>query len=133
MTAIIIGGWAVFIPFITPAPLDPPPPPSSITVIATAYSCADHPDNPMFPCNTTRWGYDPLQPGAACPPDWAHRAISVPTRGILTCDDTPLHSTLYGLPHVDIRVGSHEEAVQWGIREIEIEWIVPMGQEGKGR
>lgn len=131
MTAIIIGGWAAFIPFIAPAPMEPPPPP--ITVVATAYSCDNHPDNPMFPCNTTRWGYDPYQPGAACPPDWAHIAISVPGRGVMVCDDTPLHSTLYGLPHVDIRVISHEEAVQWGIREIQIYQIAPMGQERKGR
>lgn len=131
MTAIIIGGWAAFI-LIAPNP-PPDPPPVVITVIATAYSCDDHHDNPMFPCNTTRWGYDPLQPGAACPPDWAHRAIYVPSWGILTCDDTPLHSTLYGLPHVDIRARSHEEAVQWGIREVPIQWIVPIvGQERKG-
>lgn len=107
------------------APLEP------VAVIATAYSC-DAP-SPMYPCGTTRWGNDPLTDGMACPPEWASIAFIVPTQGLLSCDDTPRHSTLYGLPHVDIRMVSHGEAVAWGIREIVIYRIVPpvRGQERK--
>ena len=109
MTAFVLGVLAMAGVVLTP-----------VTVTATAYSCENHPNNRMYPCNTTRWGYDPLQPGAACPPQWAHTAIYVPKRGVMTCDDSGRYDSLYGLPHVDIRVTSHDEAVQWGIREIVI-------------
>ena len=104
-----------------------------VTVIATSYSCADHPDNRMFPCQQTRWGYDPLQPGAACPTTWAHTAIYVPKRGVMTCDDSGAYDALYGLPHLDIRVGSYDEAIAFGIREMVVYRVVlpRWGQERK--
>lgn len=105
-----------------------------IPTTATAYTCQDHPANRMFPCGTTRWGADPTTEGMACPPEWARMALFVPGRGVLTCDDTPRHSTLYGLPHIDIRARSYDEAIAWGIKEIVIyRWILPArGQERKG-
>ena len=122
MTAFVLGVLAMAGVVLTP-----------VIVTATAYTCENHPDNRMYPCNTTRWGYDPLQPGAACPTTWAHTAIYVPKRGVMTCDDSGAYDTLYGLPHVDIRMGSHEEAVQWGIREIVVYHVVlpRWGQERK--
>lgn len=109
-------------------PLEP------VEVIATSYTCQDHPSNAMFPCNTTRWGADPLTEGMACPVLWARMGFFVPGRGVLTCDDSGRYDSLYGLPHLDIRVGSYDEAVAFGIRRMVIyRWIAPLsGQERKG-
>lgn len=127
MTALLALYLAV-VAIPAAVPLEP------IRTTGTAYTCQDHPANAMFPCQTTRWGADPTTEGMACPPEWARMALFVPTRGLLTCDDTPRHSTLYGLPHVDIRVATHGEAVTWGIREIVVyRWELPRwGQERKG-
>ena len=97
-----------------------------VTVIATSYSCDNHPDNRMFPCGQTRWGYDPLQPGAACPTTWAHRTLYIERIGIRRCDDTGRHDYLtvggYTRPHIDARMG-FDEAVQWGIQTTSV-WIL---------
>jgi len=127
MTALLLALLALPATITAAVPLEP------VYTTATAYPGQDHPANSMFPCGTTRWGADPATQGMACPPEWARMALFVPTRGILTCDDTPRHSTLQGLPHIDIRVSSYDEAIVWGIREIVVyRWIVPMrGQERK--
>jgi hypothetical protein len=127
MTALLLALLALPPTIAAAVPLEPVP------VLATSYTCQDHPANNMFPCNTTRWGVDPAMDGMACPSDWARMGLFVPTQGLLTCDDSSRHDTLYGLPHVDLRVVTYDEAVTWGIKEIVVyRWIVPVrGQERK--
>ena len=111
---------AVLIAFLFPLSGHASP---GIPVTATAYSCEAHPDNPMFSpgmCIVTAHGGDPHQPGIACPDDWAGRVYYVPGFGRLICDDTPYRRTLFGLPHVDIRVPTYQMALVVGIGEM---WI----------
>jgi len=127
MTALLLALLSLPATITAAVPLEPVP------VWATAYTCQDHPANNMFPCGTTRWGADPATDGMACPSDWARMALFVPTRGILTCDDSGRYDSLYGLPHIDLRVPTYDEAIAFGIREIVVYRIVPMrGQERKG-
>ena len=83
--------------------------------VITAYSCQPHVNNPMV-CGTTRWGYDPLTSGAACPVLWRERKIIV-DGVVYRCDDTPRHDYIYGLPHIDLRLPTYEQAVNHGIQE----------------
>lgn len=118
---------ALFALFLAVASIPAAVPLEPVAVIATAYSC-DAP-SPMYPCGTTRWGNDPLTDGMACPPEWARMAFIVPTQGLLTCDDSGRYDKLttggVELLHIDIRMGSHEEAIEWGIRKIVIYKIRP--------
>jgi len=65
---------------------------------------------------------------------WARMGLFVPGRGLLACDDSGRYDSLYGLPHLDIRVATYDAAVRFGIRTIVVyRWIVPLrGQERKG-
>jgi len=56
---------------------------------------------------------------------WAWLGLMVNT--ILTC------ASIYGLPHLDIRVGSYDEAIAFGIREMVVYRVVlpRWGQERK--
>lgn len=115
-------------PTPTPAPITKtttvPTPAPRYRVYATGYSCQPHSNNPMTNspgmCQITRWGYDPHQPGMACPVEWAERLFDVPGFGVLRCDDTPRHGWIDGLPHIDIRM-SYQDAWAWGVRYIEVE------------
>lgn len=89
-----------------------------IEVIATAYTCDPHPNNPMTShpdmCKVTRWGGSNVgSPGMACPVSWRLSAWHVPGYGRLVCDDTMRADleTYRGLPHIDLRVQSYEEAL----------------------
>ena len=130
MTALLLALLSLPPSIAAAVPLEP------IRTISTAYSCDA--GSPMYPCNTTRWGSDPLLPGVAAPPEWAGQSLYVPQHGVLTVDDTGKYDELVldgvARPHVDIRVDSHGEAVAWGIRKIVVyRWIVPVrGQERKG-
>jgi len=55
------------------------------------------------------------------------------TRALLACDDSGRYDSLYGLPHLDIRVGSYDEAIAFGIREMVVYRVVlpRWGQERK--
>ena len=127
MTALLALLLSLPVSVAAAVPLEP------IRTTGTAYTCQDHPANRMHPCGTTRWGADPLTDGMACPPQMARMGLFVPGRGVLTCDDSGRYDSLYGLPHLDIRVGSYDEAVAFGIREIVVyRVIVPRwGQERK--
>jgi hypothetical protein len=127
MTALLALLLSLPVSVAAAVPLEP------IYTTATSYTCQDHPSNRMFPCGTTRWGADPLTDGMACPVLWARVGLFVPGRGVLTCDDSGRYDSLYGLPHLDIRVGSYDEAIVFGIREVVVyRWIVPVrGRERK--
>lgn len=129
MTALLALYLAV-VAIPAAAPLEP------VEVWATAYSCDA--ESPMFPCNTTRWGNDPLLPGIACPIAWAHQKLYIPRIGERSCDDTGKWEFLtvdgYTRPHVDLRLATYDEAIRFGIREIVVyRWELPRwGQERKG-
>ncbi len=95
-----------------------------IDVTATAYTCERNPQNPMSApgmCQHLANGStDVMSAGIACPRSWLGQAFDVPGFGVLVCDDTPARETLYGLPHVDIRLPTLQAARVWGIRTITI-------------
>jgi hypothetical protein len=137
MAAFIVLGWAAFVGMTSPEPLqgaqttespmiqvyaleERVPPLESLTAYISAYTCQPVAANPMNPCNTTRWGSDPFTHGAACPESWAWRRVLV--EGVwYDCDDTPRHSFIDGLPHIDLRLPTYTAAVRWGIQIIDIE------------
>jgi hypothetical protein len=121
MAAFIVLGWAAFVGMTSPEPLqgaqttespmiqvyaleERVPPLESLTAYISAYTCQPVAANPMNPCNTTRWGSDPFIDGV-----W------------YDCDDTPRHSFIDGLPHIDLRLPTYTAAVRWGIQIIDIE------------
>lgn len=89
-------------------------------VILTSYTCETGSHNPMYPCGQPRWGGNAYGPGLACPVAWRNRRFELPGYGTFRCDDTPLNESLYGLPHVDLRVPTVYEARQIGIRRLTI-------------
>lgn len=95
----------------------------TVTAFVTAYSCEAHPNNPMGGlCGAPRWGQpgDQWSPGLACPVEW--QGYTVRVRGyVYRCDDTPRNSYIEGMPHLDERVSSYDEAIGLGIRIIEVE------------
>lgn len=93
---------------------------AGITVIATMYTCDNHPRNPMYPCGPLRWGGNRNSAGMACPVSWRNRKMEVPGYGVLRCDDTGAYDTWNGLPHIDIRVSSYEQAAAFGFRRMVI-------------
>jgi hypothetical protein len=136
MTALfIVGTWAgVVLPFITPAPIEPPPPPLSGYV--SGYSCDNHPNNPMYPCGLFRDGSTPHEGlhglVAACPLERLGQSVWVEGWGVLRCVDTPRHGWVNGMEHIDVFT-AFPIAKGWGIQTPPIEWIVPIaGQERKG-
>lgn len=130
MTALLLALLALPPSIAAAVPLEP------VRVWSTAYSCDA--ESPMYPCNTTRWGNDPLSEGVACPVLWAHQKLYIASFGVQSCDDSGKWDFLtvdgYTRPHIDIRMGSHGDAVAWGIRDIVVyRVIVPRkGQERKG-
>jgi hypothetical protein len=98
---------------------------TSYEVMATMYTCEAHPRNPMHPCGQPRWGGSIHSPGMACPPEWRNRLMVVPGYGTRRCDDTAARPTLRGLPHIDIRVPSYNQAINFGVRRMT---IYPAGQ-----
>ncbi len=94
--------------------------PASYEVFATSYTCEPSPRNPMHPCGPLRWGGNVNAPGLACPVAWRDRIMDVPGFGRLRCDDTPAQDYLYGLPHIDIRVSTVNQALQIGIQRMVI-------------
>jgi hypothetical protein len=140
MAAFIVLGWAAFVGMASPEPLQGAQSAESpivvvdtsegdnaasatlqsVTAYVSAYTCQPVAANPMNPCNTTRWGSDPFTHGAACPESWAWRRVLV--GGVwYDCDDTPRHSFIDGLPHIDLRLSTYTAAVRWGIQVIDIE------------
>ena len=111
MTAFVLGVLAMAGVVLTP-----------VEVVATAYSCENHPDNRMHPCNTTRWGNDPHLPGIAAPPEWRAATLYVPRYGVLVVDDTGRYHTLNidgtERVHVDIRMSTYDAAIRYGIRRV---------------
>lgn len=61
MTALLLALLSLPATITAAVPLEPVP------VLATSYTCQDHPANAMFPCSQTRWGADPATDGMACP------------------------------------------------------------------
>lgn len=85
-----------------------------VNAVVTAYTCEAITENPMYPCNTTRWGRNPSDPnGAACPVEWRGRKIIVAGTPYI-CDDTGRYDTWNGLPHIDIRLDTLRAARDWG-------------------
>lgn len=99
-----------------------------IRVTLTGYTCEAHPQNAMYPCNVTRWGATPTSAGLACPPEWRGRELFFGGQW-LRCDDTPYHSIIYGLPHVDARVATYQEAMQIGVQEATLYEQKPMNRK----
>lgn len=91
-----------------------------IQVVMTAYTCENHPNNPMYPCGPLRWGGRHSSPGMACPVGWKNRYFEVPGYGIRRCDDTGRYDTWDGLPHIDVRVATYAEARRIATRRITI-------------
>lgn len=89
-------------------------------VFASSYTCEPTPRNPMYPCGPLRWGGNVNTPGLACPVAWRDRIMDVPGFGRLRCDDTPAQDYLYGLPHIDIRVSTVNQALQIGVQRMVI-------------
>lgn len=131
MTALLaLYLTVVAIPAAAP---DPPQPP--VYAYTSAYSCDSHPDNRMYPCDAFRDGSTPHSDlhglVAACPLDRLGQRVRVAGVGVVKCVDTPRNGWVDGMVHIDVFMG-YGEAVGWGIREVEIEWIVPRwGQERK--
>lgn len=94
--------------------------PVAIEVFATSYTCEPSSRNPMHPCGPLRWGGNVNAPGMACPVAWRDRIMDVPGFGRLRCDDTPAQDYLYGLPHIDIRVPTVNQALQIGVQRMVI-------------
>lgn len=92
----------------------------TILVIATNYTCENHPLNPMYPCGPLRWGGDIWSAGMACPVQWKDRWFRVPGYGTLRCDDTGAYDYWDGLPHIDIRVATYDGAMRFGVQRMEI-------------
>jgi hypothetical protein len=139
----MVGAWSMLVQIVAPTPQTPveahtasektespiillSPPTTqegaseSVRAYVSAYTCQQVAANPMFPCNTTRWGNDPFTHGAACPESWAWKSVQV--GGVwYVCDDTPRHSYVNGLPHIDLRLSTYAAAVRWGIQTIEIQ------------
>lgn len=107
MTAFVLGVLAMAGVVLTP-----------VEVVATAYTCEPIQQNPMNPCGPLRYGGDVHSHGMACPAQWAYKAFFVPTRGLLTCDDTGRYERLQGLPHVDIRMSTYDAAIRYGVRRV---------------
>ena len=101
-----------------------------ILVTATAYTCDNHPDNPMYPCGQLRWGGNIYGPGLACPVAWRNQYYVVPGYGTLRCDDTGAYDYYNGLPHIDIRVSSYEHAYAFGIQRMTIYPASSSGSSG---
>jgi len=94
--------------------------PVGYEVLASSYTCEPSSRNPMHPCGPLRWGGNVHAPGLACPVAWRDRIMEVPGFGRLRCDDTPAQDYLYGLPHIDIRVSTVNQALQIGIQRMVI-------------
>lgn len=92
--------------------------PTAYQVLATSYTCETTPRNPMHPCGPLRWGGNVNSPGMACPVEWRDRIMEVPGFGPLRCDDTPAQDYLHGLPHIDIRVPTVDQALQIGVQRM---------------
>ena len=89
-------------------------------VLVTAYTCEPSRRNPMHPCGPLRWGGNVNSQGMACPVMWRDRIMKVPGYGWLRCDDTLAQEYIYGLPHIDIRVSTVNEALQIGVQRMVI-------------
>lgn len=117
-------GWLAWHPAPPPVAIDG----AWVTVSATAYTCAYHPDNPMTSaagmCEVLANGSrDVMSAGLACPRHWMGRAYRVEGLGVLTCDDTGAHDVWNGLPHVDIRLDTWDDARYWGVQTITIQEV----------
>jgi hypothetical protein len=90
--------------------------PPGVAVFATGYTCEAHPNNSMTGnCQAPRWGApgdEYKEHGMACPPEWKGQVFQVPGYGTRVCDDTGAFDTLHGLPHIDIRFDTYQEAVR---------------------
>lgn len=101
--------------------------PQAVTL--TAYTCETHPSNPMnVPgmCLATAYGNDPLTIGVACPPAWRGRTLLIEgfaQYGAVDCDDTGKYDEWRGLPHLDLRVATVDEANQIGIQTVWIRFV----------
>lgn len=117
VVAMVVAGVALV---AAPAPSQGADGETGIQVIVTAYTCDNDPRNPMHPCGPLRWGGDIYAENMACPRSWRGRVMEVPGFGTRTCDDTPRDGYLQGLPHVDLRVSSYEQARRIGVRRMTI-------------
>lgn len=89
-------------------------------VTLTSYTCEADSRNPMYPCGQPRWGGNAYDTGLACPVAWRNRRFLIPGYGTFRCDDTAFQESLYGLPHVDLRVATVYQARQIGVRRLTI-------------
>ncbi len=113
--ATLVGGYFL----AAPRPSHAEGTGQGIQVVATAYTCEKHPRNFVL-CRNLRWGGDVHAPGMACPDEWRNRVFTVPGVGVLRCDDTGLYDTWNGLPHIDVRLPTWNQANEWGVQRITI-------------
>lgn len=89
----------------------------------------------MYPCGAFRDGSTPHSDlhglVAACPLERLGQRVRVAGIGVVECRDTPRNGWVNGMAHIDLFMG-YGEAMEWGIKTVEIEWILPVrGQERK--
>jgi 3D (Asp-Asp-Asp) domain-containing protein len=90
------------------------------TATATAYSPANV--DPRWG-GVARWTGEPPVVGvsAACPKEWAMEWVYIEGYGKRQCHDTP-RTGWYddGSPHVDVYLGSQQEALRHGIQQLTV-------------
>lgn len=130
MTAL----FALYLAVVAIPAAAPEPPLPPVYAYTSAYSCDAHQNNRMYPCGAFRDGSTPHDGlhgiVAACPLERLGQRVWVAGVGVVKCVDTPRNGWVNGMAHIDLFL-PYGEAVRWGIREVEIEWMPRWGQERK--
>lgn len=74
-----------------------------------------------------RWTGAPPVVGytVACPVEWARARVYIQGYGVRWCEDTPRDGWYGDKPHLDLFLGSRQEALQHGIRELKVWRLTP--------
>lgn len=74
-----------------------------------------------------RWSGQPPVVGqtVACPVEWARERIYVQGYGVRWCEDTPARGWYGDSPHIDLFLGSRQEALNHGIQELKVWRLTP--------
>lgn len=88
-------------------------------VVTTAY-CPQSTDARWN--HTARWTGQPPIVGVtvACPVAWRGEKVYIENYGVRWCEDTPRDDYINGKLHFDIYLGSRQEALNHGIRELRV-------------